>query len=63
MVVKVQNNVIWLYVVLNSGRLRQETAVKVLIGIAEGCRQAGCALSGDYLLSFVAHYGIWTYYN
>src|ERR1051325_8576969 len=30
-----------------SGRLRQETAVKVLIGVAEGCRQAGCALNGN----------------
>jgi phosphoribosylaminoimidazole synthetase len=29
-----------------SGRLRQETAEKVLIGIANGCRQAGCALNG-----------------
>ena len=28
------------------GKLEVDTATKVIIGIAEGCRQAGCALIG-----------------
>ena len=32
------------------GKLDVDTATKVIIGVSEGCRQAGCALIGNYFL-------------
>jgi phosphoribosylaminoimidazole (AIR) synthetase len=46
-----------------SGRLRQETAVKVLIGVSEGCRQAGCALSGKHRMQQSNAINIILYFN
>jgi len=36
-----------------SGRLNVDSATKSIIGIAEGCRQAGCALIGMLVVGFI----------
>jgi len=37
------------------GKLEVDMATKVLIGITEGCRQAGCALIGKISSLFILH--------